>query len=394
MTKEKKSIDLLMSEKIFGLIQPDDDLELREALNEDPALQHRFNVLRRSAERFEHTPAISSWDLDESFDQVMLEARRKKKRKRGALALLTVVCAALTAIFVVRLPVTKNTIDAHSFTGFAPASKVSPILLTTAGGTQVMLADDGIQDIEGAKVSNNAKSKTLSFLTPPPGASTGLNKLTVPPGMDYRLVLPDGSEVYMNSASSIEFPFRFDGANREVILKGEAFFKIMKRESQPFVVKSDRGDITVLGTSFNVNSYALETVKITLVEGAVAFRCPGSQLRLAPGEALTYNTKTGAKKSALNEDDLLWMKGMYRLDNTPLGNIRDLVKRWYNVDLDFENPAIEKERFTGTIFKKEPLETFLKTLELTSGIKYNYDQTPNGCNTCASPHVRLRGGEN
>ena len=158
----------------------------------------------------------------------------------------------------------------------------------------------------------------------------------------------------------------------------------MKRESQPFVVKSEHAEVLVLGTSFNVNSYALKTVKITLAEGAVAFQSAGSQLRLAPGEALTYNENRRQKIGAQR-----------RWDNTPLGDIRELVKRWYNVELEFDDPATANERFTGTIFKNEPLGTFLKTLELTSGIKYHYDQSLPGYNSCGPcSHVRLRGGEN
>lgn len=369
---EKEKITQLMKLKLFGLIGLEDDLELQRVMDADPDLQEEFQQLRKEVIAFDESPAMAGWTEEESYDRVMNDVWSKKKRKRGIRWILTAACAAILITFVVRLlpqMQQKETTAKNIHPTASVNSNTSQLLLTTAGGQSVNVGTQEEWEVDGAKLTN--KGKTLSFQAPDEVDASGMNKLWVPVGMDYHLVLADGSEVFLNSASSLEFPFKFKGDTREVRLKGEAYFKIAKKEHQPFIVKSDLGEVRVLGTAFNLNNYAQQSVKVSLVEGAVAFTSGVEQLRLKPGDAVTYEVDKGMRKAALNEDDLLWMKGQYHLDNTQLGEVAAVLERWYGVKVVFKRPGIKTERFTGTIFKKEPLDDFLRTLEVTSGIKHD-----------------------
>lgn len=199
-------------------------------------------------------------------------------------------------------------------------------VLTLSNGQQVLLAGDGQQSItdKGAKIDN--KDGTLSYGT---SNVTALNTMTTPRGSQYKLVLQDGTKVWLNATSSITYPTSFAGNTREVSITGEAYFEVTKNALKPFIVKTYKDEIRVKGTSFNVNSYTDETdVKVSLLEGLVQI----DKTLLKPGN--TY--MAGKVQPADMEKELAWKNGIFNFDHVKIKDAMRQISRWYDVDIRYE----------------------------------------------------------
>jgi len=197
-------------------------------------------------------------------------------------------------------------------------------------------------------------------------APTAFNTLSVPRGGQYRLILPDGTKIWLNSASSVRYPVAFTGDMRKVIITGEVYLEVAKDAGRPFVVATRSAEITVLGTSFNINAYDDEpAVNTTLVEGSVKVSLSGNlgQAILKPGEqASVGNGKTTIGIKKINVDNVIaWVHGHLSLEDCSITEFMNQLSRWYNVDVEYagEKP---QQRFGGMINRNASLSDVLSAL--------------------------------
>lgn len=200
-----------------------------------------------------------------------------------------------------------------------------------------------------------------------------LNKLSVPKGGEYHIVLEDGSQIALNSDSELLFPTHFDTQSRNVYLRGEAFFRVAHNEQKAFHVQTEQLNIEVTGTTFNVNAYPNENAqKVTLTEGSVRVSNKGGDpYQLVPGEQYTYllSEKTQHVAQVDSIEQTAWTKGKFIFNNTPLPEITQQLSRWYDVDFTL-NPSVKALRFTGTISRKENINDVLEILRLTQEVEF------------------------
>ncbi|GAA4298676.1 FecR family protein [Aestuariibaculum suncheonense] len=210
--------------------------------------------------------------------------------------------------------------------------------------------------------------------------SPKMNTLYVPVGGVYQIKLPDGTKVWLNSATSLEFPERFVGDQRVVTLKGEAYFDVTK-SNRPFIVKTNSTDVTVLGTQFNVSSYDDDSYfSSTLVEGSVALTSKlkdHSSTILSPGERAILDKKNSNIEVASVDAGIYtaWKDGKFYFERERLDQILVKMSRWYNVDVFIENDKLKEETFTGVAYKDKPIEYLLEMISKTT--KVNYKLTKN-----------------
>jgi ferric-dicitrate binding protein FerR (iron transport regulator) len=203
-----------------------------------------------------------------------------------------------------------------------------------------------------------------------------------PPGVKSELQLPDGSSVYLNSDSRIEYPSDFSTKERRVVLHGEAFFNVAKDRSHPFVVDLGKIGVLVTGTKFNVFNYPNEeNAEIVLAEGKVnvienASNTGTLLANMNPGEQVVYE-KNG-EKLLLHKVDvsryISWIDGLLIFRDDTMEKVVHRLERWYNVDITIANPEIKEYIFTGT-FKHETISQVLDLLKRTSPIDYYIDQS-------------------
>ena len=203
---------------------------------------------------------------------------------------------------------------------------------------------------------------------------SGLNTLSTPRGGQYQVVLPDGSKVWLNAASSIKFPSVFKGKIREVELKGEAYFEVAKNAAMPFKVKSAHAQIEVLGTHFNVRAYDDEkAMKTTLVEGAVKISSGNLTNVLKPGDQAVLKGGNGMK--VINDVDAdvetAWKDGLFQFKDASIEEIMRQAALWYNLKISFEG-EIPQRYFTGKISRNVKASEFLNMLKYT-GVKFRIE---------------------
>ncbi|MBR5463002.1 MAG: FecR domain-containing protein [Butyricimonas sp.] len=202
----------------------------------------------------------------------------------------------------------------------------------------------------------------------------GYNTVNVPYGGTYTVELCDGTKVYLNSGTTLEFPSRFDGKVRSVILKGEAYFDVARNVSKPFVVEVDEMKVKVLGTSFNVKSYVDEPgVYTTLVEGSVAILRDGQpEKKIKPGEPAYYNKGVGTLSIA--EVDVKeftsWKDGVFYFKDIALEEILRIVSRWYDLEVFYMNQGAKSVIYSGKLPMYSSVEDVLRKFEISGDVRF------------------------
>lgn len=209
-------------------------------------------------------------------------------------------------------------------------------LVNLSGKDSLSFGNTGATPI--AAVTTPTETEAQSAQQAPP-----LQKLSTPRGMDFKVILPDGTQVWLNAESTIEFPAAFSGNERRVTLKGEAYFKVTRNEKAPFIVTTDKMKVRVLGTEFNFKSYTSETSHVSLVEGSVEVLQPGSEQAektLKPGQDAWCDEEGSIHVKEIDTYGVVqWVNGFFYFDNLPLVDILRELGRWYNLGVVFRSTS-------------------------------------------------------
>lgn len=250
-------------------------------------------------------------------------------------------------------------------------------ILTLADGSTIVLDDAKNGDVtqQGTTKIIKLDSGKLAYINDrQPSDVIVYNTISTPRGGQYEIVLPDGSHVWLNAVSSLNFPTSFSGTNRNVALTGEAYFEVSKNKSMPFIVAIGETKVTVLGTHFNVNAYTDEkNIITTLMEGSVKFSGKDEERLLNPGQQSVYDNTIHSlmvKKADVSQA-IAWKDGFFEFSNTDLGTIMRQIARWYDVDISYKT-TIKDVAYGGGISRKLNLTEVLRLLE-TSGVKFKID---------------------
>lgn len=190
--------------------------------------------------------------------------------------------------------------------------------------------------------------------------------LSTPRGMDFKVILSDGTEVWLNAESKIKFPAAFTGGGRRVELQGEAYFKVAHNAQRPFIVSTERMNIRVLGTEFNLRNYSQEAPRVSLIKGSVAVLDPESnteECRLQPGQGAWRDSEGTFHVGQVDTyADTQWVDGFFYFDNVPLVNILRELGRWYNLGVVFHNPAAANQRLHFSASREDGIKESLSIL--------------------------------
>ncbi|WP_431293372.1 FecR family protein [Pedobacter sp. P26] len=228
--------------------------------------------------------------------------------------------------------------------------------LTLSNGKKIYIADvkgRNVAEESGVKITKNENGELVYTIIDNKQESGKMQTLTTYRGETQVLVLPDGSKVWLNAASSIKYPSSFAAASkRRVELAGEAYFEIAKDKSHPFIVATDKQEVEVLGTHFNINSYHDETmVKTTLLEGSIQVSTLGGQAKvLKPGEQSTLSGANLIRISEVDVDDVVaWKNGFFVFEDESVEDVMKQLARWYNVEVKYNSDDLKHKKFSGSI---------------------------------------------
>jgi len=201
------------------------------------------------------------------------------------------------------------------------------------------------------------------------------NKIEMDWGQMGKITLSDGTEVWLNAGTVLEYPTEFNSKERAVKLVGEAQFKVAHNSKVPFEVATNAGVVKVHGTTFNVAAYDEDPeTTITLIEGKVSFENFRGDVMatLKPSEQLSINRNAGKAvlRNVETEFYSSWIDGKILLQETKLSDLVKILSRWYNVDIKLADEQLGDLKISGTIIKNKPLDLFLKIMERMYDVEY------------------------
>lgn len=247
-------------------------------------------------------------------------------------------------------------------------------ILTLADGSEIQLDDSqkgNIANQGGIKVIK-LDNGILAYNGTDTGASMMYNTIRTPRGGQYEIVLPDGTHAWLNSASTLRFPTRFSGPQREVNLAGQGYFEVAKNTSHPFIVHAGPTDIKVLGTSFDIMAYADEPeCNTTLVDGAVLVNHQGADHLLKPGQQarLDLTTRSMGIRTADVEEVIAWKNGKFQFGKSNIKTIMRQIARWYDVEIEYRGDLSDIQ-LSGIISRKGDVTQLLDALEETGDVHF------------------------
>lgn len=266
----------------------------------------------------------------------------------------------------------------------APGSNKA--ILVLASGQKISLSDINNGDVAkeaGLSITKTADGQLVYNIVDDKsnGATKEdtFNTIETPKGGVWQIKLPDGSSVWLNAASSLTYPISFaKGKKRMVELKGEAYFEVSKDKDHPFVVKTAKQEVEVLGTSFNINSYADESeVKTTLLEGSVKIMPYLARQQpdiLKAGEQATLNEKGMNIKEVDAEESIDWKNGYFMFNNERQENIMRKIARWYNVQVEYADASAKDVMYYGSISRFENVSKVLRKFEQTGEVRFEINK--------------------
>jgi transmembrane sensor len=381
---DRKRITDLTVKYVKGAILPEEQTELFLWVNSSETNKRRFE------ERIEEANILmglaiwedAAWEKEEQKLRVQWDRKdaepgkpepilRSRKYLWLAAASMLVIVAGGIVLWQSRIAGQSKLVEVHSVQDLNPGGYKAT--LTLANGSVIILdsvhagtiAEQGSSSIrkiaDGQLAYDQTKDKSGEVL---------YNVVSTPPGGQYKVILPDGSGVWLDAASSIRFPATFAKAERRVEITGEVYFEVSNDPTRPFHVAVNSIQVEVLGTHFNINAYADEPViKTTLLEGSVRVAesivlKPGQQAQLVAGQIKVLSNVD-------MEEVVAWKNGYFQFDDADIQMVMRTLARWYNVKVRFEGD-IPKVLSSGIISRANKASDVLKVLQ-ASGFHFRIE---------------------
>ncbi|MDB5116518.1 MAG: fec operon regulator FecR [Mucilaginibacter sp.] len=251
-------------------------------------------------------------------------------------------------------------------------------ILILSNGKQIVLtgAQNGKLAQQGNTIIKKTSNGQIVYLADERDASVSgkltYNTMSTPKGGQYWVILPDGSKVFLNAASSLRYPTAFIGKERIVELTGEAYFEVAHNASVPFKVINKGQAIEVLGTHFNINSYGDESfITTTLLEGSVKVHTKNQEIMLKPGQQSEVNTDSDQHNITLIdnvdiEEVIAWKNGLFQFKAATIKQVMDNAARWYDINVIYK--GMPDVKITGRMSRNVNLSGLIDLLKF-EGIK-------------------------
>lgn len=364
---------------IRGDISSDEQVHLERWLDANPQNRQWFDSFTAKENLKKSIMLYSSFNSDKKWKEMEILCERKKKRLFLSYWKYAAVAVILLVVGVMLFWRENEKLQPVVLVEQISRSERQQAILIMESGEEVVLngvEDSCLQYSKGERLSVNNKGDLVSSVDSlQKNGSVEWHTLRIPRGGEYKLVLEDGSRIWLNSASELRYPVHFTKDKRQVWLEGEAYFEIAHNAECPFVVKTAKQDVTVLGTSFDVTAYKDENnVYTTLLNGSVRVDTKGKQQVLLPGEQAVFDGEGINVKEVNAKLYCSWIEERFVFMSEDFGHVAKKLERWYNVKFVFESDDLRKKCFSGSIPKYSEMHKILKMLELTTNICFEMNK--------------------
>lgn len=378
---ERAPVRYLTDEKfITWMLCPTDELDTywQRFTEENP--EEKANLLRAKA-LFKKV-SLSSYKLDEAtkekavaqLEKALLLYQRKRKVRRMLIMTLGTAAAILLLIFFQQDMFRQSdrfsdrpidyyvgseleSKEIQLFTGNRTTSFEENIDVTISNDQRIAVKKENSTDGDEISTERNI-----------------INRLVVPHGKRSKVMLPDGTQIWLNAGSTLIFPSAFDKKTREVKLRGEMYAEVAHDPDRPFLVKTDQLDVKVYGTDFNLSSYENANPWVVLVKGSVGIKAAGGkEMRLQPSERAVCNEDGLLEKSVVDVNRFVsWKDGYLAYEKTPIAEVLRQIERYYNLSFNLDNQvSLQEVSCSGKIILTDNLDNVLTALTLISNTRYH-----------------------
>ena len=351
-------ISLLISKSLSGNITKGEQAELDSWREENEYNQRLFEqicsetTMREKFDQYKHS------NVQTAFDAFVKKREELHSRRRwiGTLSRYAaiIIVPVLVVVFYYSKKETVKVTERSQFASELATIQRNLPVLTLSNGKEMVLYNQELllEEENGVRISVNEEGRMQYDKADSVGAEMVYNTLTTPSQCDFMFILADGTRVWMNAKSSLRYPVAFHGKERVVYAEGEIYLEVARDEKHPFFVMLNGMKVEVLGTSFNVNSYADEDyAEVTLVEGRVAAHVDDKSYDLLPSRQLRWDKKNESVDIRIvNVDDYIaWKRGQYVFKGRSLEEVAKVLERWYDMEIIFEDEKSKKTVYTGVI---------------------------------------------
>ncbi|SDG50342.1 protein of unknown function [Pedobacter terrae] len=371
MENSKQDLDHLIDKYLSGEATYEERNLLEQSYGKASARMSEKDISDAHATRI-HGIGMKSWeDLMEQIDEAGAKHSNLWPR-------ILTVAASVVIVFLAIYFLNRNRgVDVKDTN--AVVHDVAPgtvgATLTLANGKKIQLAGAAsgkLAQEAGVTITKSSNGSLVYEIKDGTSPSGTKNTLSTANGETYQVRLPDGSMVYLNAASSLTYATSLiENGRRVVTLHGEGYFEIHKDKKHPFIVKTEKQEVEVLGTHFNINSYSDEAaVSTTLLQGSVKVRTGKKEQMLKPGEQSVNDGKT-IKVNQIDVDSSIdWKNGDFNLDGVEFKIAMRKIARWYNVEVIYEDAISDNVRSGGWVSRKNSLSAVLKSIEASGQVHF------------------------
>ncbi|WP_297252662.1 FecR domain-containing protein [uncultured Prevotella sp.] len=377
MINQYFEIARLIAKQISGELDKEEQIRLENWRKESPENERLFDEIRNEENITANLRRRNSFNTDMGWEKVNEGIHKYRFRKRvfricryAAMLAMPLVIAALVTFQIINENKNDKTIAATE--QILPGSTKATLTLDN-GEIVDLIATKGerLEESDGTLIKIDSATLNYKHGANAADGKIAYNKVSVPRGGEYKLVLSDGTRIHLNSMSSLRYPVSFGSKTRQVELDGEAYFEVSKT-GQPFIVNANGIDVEVLGTTFNLSAYKDEPRQTTLVSGSVRVRTgngnsriikPSQQASIAPGaNQIDVRTVDTAFYTS-------WIHGKIKFKDQRLEDIMKTLSRWYDMDIVYADKEAKNLRFGCYVNRYEEISPLLELLRNTGSVK-------------------------
>ncbi len=377
-----ENIARLIRHSLTGELSEQEWGELEAWLHDSEEHRVLFEKIKKEIRISSESSLFRSLNDEVAWQKFKITTRERKRRVyvRRILTYAAVIVLPLAVVTVfLFLNREKNTL---------PIASERVVKITPGGPRAVLItADQTVHELNGVQgqreievekgvviKQGGANLEYDSLVAPVQEVALAMNTLKIPRGGEFRLKLSDGTNVYLNSASELKYPVRFDEKERKVYLSGEAYFEVTKDSDRPFYVVTEEVQVRVYGTEFNVNTHQPGKVHTVLVDGKVGIKKRGmtGEITMKPGELASFDRNAGTfeVKEVDVRQYVVWKDGYFTFENESLEQILNTLSLWYDVDVFFQSESAKQLVFTGYMKRYNDISEILNAITEVVGVNF------------------------
>ena len=377
-----ENIARLIRHSLIGELSEQERGKLEAWLRDSEEHKVLFEKIKKEIRISCESSLFRSLNDEVAWQKFKITTRERKRRVyvRRILTYAAVIVLPLAVVTVfLFLNREKNTL---------PIASERVVKITPGGPRAVLItADQTVHELNGVQgqreievekgvviKQGGANLEYDSLVAPVQEVALAMNTLKIPRGGEFRLKLSDGTNVYLNSASELKYPVRFDEKERKVYLSGEAYFEVTKDSDRPFYVVTEEVQVRVYGTEFNVNTHQPGKVHTVLVDGKVGIKKRGmtGEITMKPGELASFDRNAGTfeVKEVDVRQYVVWKDGYFTFENESLEQILNTLSLWYDVDVFFQSESAKQLVFTGYMKRYNDISEILNAITEVVGVNF------------------------